>query len=550
MLTSKKRARLVYLLVPLGIFAVGLIVWQFYKYKMVHRKVDDAITQKSKGLYQLHYEGLRIDEVSGTLHVKNVSIVPDTLIYQEMVREKTNPSVLISIHIPALDILGVKTPKALLQKEIEGRSIEISDPSIEIMLNDTKKDSTLHDPSKDLSKELLGKLLKIAIDSVKIVHAHVLVRKMNSGEALFKGENVSFLLAGLLIDSTVNKDSSRIFFSKNVEVGCEELILPSKDKKYRLQIRDLLFRSRENSLYVGVLKMTPQLGEAEFARSFPVQKDRYDFNLKGISLLHINRGALWRKKLEADSLVIAESSFKIFRDLSYPRDTVVKVGKYPHQQLMHLPVPMNIGKVVVVHSFIEYKEKNAKSDSAGKLQFFNVRATIGHVTNMKEVIARNNECIVSFKASLLNKIPVEARLVLLLKDPRGKFSIEGNLGAFDVVTLNPLTQPMGLARMEKGRIRKLHFDLIASDSSSDGKLLMLYEDLKVSLLKKDKEENKYDKKGLASLLVSVMMKKSNPSKGGEARTVDVHFHRILDKSFFNLIWKSIFTGIKETAGLK
>jgi hypothetical protein len=65
---------------------------------------------------------------------------------------------------------------------------------------------------------------------------------------------------------------------------------------------------------------------------------------------------------------------------------------------------------------------------------------------------------------------------------------------------------MGVARMDKGKIDKLHFNLMGTDS--------------------------------------------NPEDGGSARVADVHFSRILNKSLFNLIWKSMFTGIKETIGLK
>ena len=250
-------------------------------------------------------------------------------------------------------------------------------------------------------------------------------------------------------------------------------------------------------------------------------------------------------------MLIARSSLKIFRDLSYPPDTVSKMGKFPQQLLMRLPILVDIFKMVFVHSFIEYKEKNAKSDSSGKVQFFDASATISHVTNRREAIALDNKCVLLFRAKFLDKAPVNARVVMLLRDPRGRFSIEGDVGAIDTRSLNVLSQPMGLARMEKGRIDRLHFNFTGTDSSSSGKLEMLYSDLKISLLKKHKEENKYDKKGLASLAANIILKKSNPGKNGDApRVVDVHFNRILHKSFFNLIWKTIFTGMKETAGAK
>jgi hypothetical protein len=94
----------------------------------------------------------------------------------------------------------------------------------------------------------------------------------------------------------------------------------------------------------------------------------------------------------------------------------------------------------------------------------------------------------------------------------------------------------------------LHFNFEGTDSTSDGKVLLLYEDLKISLLKKDKDEGKLDKKSLVSLFANLIIKNSN--KAEDPRAAEVHFNRILNKSFFNLIWKSIFTGVKQTVGMK
>lgn len=552
MLNSKKRQRRrIYSVVTvIGVFLIALIIWQFYKYKIVNRQLDKVLLQKTGGLYSIRYEGLVLDEVRGILHVKNVVMIPDTAVYRQMTEEHRNPRTLISLTVASLDILGVKTPKALLSKQIEGSKLVITNPTIGIELDHFSKDSTVYNPGKDLSRQLLGKLLKISLDSVEIIHAKVLVMDRDTKETSFSSDNVSLLLSGLLIDSLAVRDSSRILFSKNLDISCNEMLFPTRNKKYRLQVEKVRFTSRENSIHIGRIGIVPQLSEAAFAASSPVQKDRYDFEMEGITLRNIEREGLWHKQIRADSLIVNKSSFKVYRDLSYPRDTISKVGKYPQQLLMRLPIPVDIKKVLFLHSFIEYKEKNPKSDSAGKLQFFEAGAIISNVTNMKTAISRNKECTLLFKAKLLDRAPVDARLVMLLNDPTGRFRIEGNIGTLDVHSLNSLTQPMGLARMEKGTIDHLHFDLTGNDSQSQGQLTLLYNDLKISLLKKDKKENKYDKKGLASLAANIFIKNSNPGKGETTRSADVHFDRILDKSFFNLIWKTIFTGIKQTVGVK
>jgi len=546
MLTPGKRIGLLIIAAVL----VAVSVWQFYKYRIINKKIDKALTEKTKGLYNIRYGQIALDEAAGILHVKNVEITPDTAVYRQMADQKTNPPVLVTITMPALDILGVKTPKALLNKQVEGRKIEITQPTIEILLSHSRKDTTVYDPTRDLSKEQLGKLLKMQVDSVSILRANVIVREMRSNMVVLKGSGISCLLSDMQIDSNAVRDSSRMLFARDLDMTCDEMQFPSESKRYKFQMAGLRFLGKDNTLSIGQLKVIPQLPEEEFVRSFPVQKDRYDFSFEWVRLVHISRGGLWHKRIEADSLSIGKSSFKVYRDLSRPGDTTSKVGKYPQQQLMRLPIPVNIRKMMFAETFIEYKEKNGKSDSAGKLRFFHASAILSNVTNMKTAIARDNACTVSFKAKLLDRAPVSARLVLLLNDRRGRFSIEGNVGSIDVLRLNPLTQPMALARMEKGHISNLHFRISATDSASEGRVVLLYEGLKVSLLKKDKDQNKYDKKGLASMMANIMIKNSNPANAKEPRTANVRYRRALNKSFFNVIWKTIFTGIKETVGMK
>lgn len=538
-------------LIGIGIFLLMVLVgWQFYKYQLVDSKLGKAVHEKSHRLYSIRYEGLEVDEVGGSVHVRNLVVEPDSVVYERMVASGSAPSTLMRVSLPELTIAGVKTPKALLNKQIEGHLVEMNGPSIEIMVGGAKKDTVIHDPSKDIFGELLQKLSKISMDSVRLVHANVHVRRMHSDADVFRGEDVSCTLAGLLLDSLSVKDSSRVLFSREMSLRCAELQLPSKNKKYKFFIGGLGFESKGDVLHIEHVRIIPQLSENAFVRSFPVQKDRYDFSLSGIMLKGIDRAALWHRKLHADSMVVGSSSFKIYRDLSQPGATVSKQGRYPQQLLQKLRIPVNIRMLVFRNSFIEYKEKNARSDSAGRLRFYDASADIRNVTNEPSAIARDNRCVLDFRARLLNEAPASARIVMFLRDPRGRFNIEGHIGSVDVVKLNQLTEPMGLARLEKGRISSLRFSFAGTDSSSDGSLTMAYEGLKVTLLKKDDEHNEYDRKALVSFLANLIMKKSSPGKGDEPRTVEVHFDRIMYKSFFNLIWKSIFTGMKKNVGVK
>ena len=57
-----------------------------------------------------------LDEAGGYLYVTNLTIVPDTAKFKQMLADRKNPALLLSLSVPELKIAGVKTPEAMLNK--------------------------------------------------------------------------------------------------------------------------------------------------------------------------------------------------------------------------------------------------------------------------------------------------------------------------------------------------------------------------------------------------------------------------------------------------
>jgi len=58
-----------------------------------------------------------------------------------------------------------------------------------------------------------------------------------------------------------------------------------------------------------------------------------------------------------------------------------------------------------------------------------------------------------------------------------------------------------------------------------------------------------NKKHLTSFISNIVLKNENPHNG-ETRIGEVHHERDMNRSFYNLVWKSIFEGINKTIGNK
>ncbi|MFI5124267.1 MAG: hypothetical protein ACHQDF_03015 [Chitinophagales bacterium] len=553
-MTEKKTSRrtpLFYIISALVIISIliAIIFWQKIKYHLVNRQLNSAITGKSEGLYQISYKNLVIDEVAGNISVEDVHLSTDSTIYKELSKQENSALTRIDIRIPKLIITGVKTPKALLNKEMEAHSINIQSAVIE--LSPQKQDDK---PSKsklatEIYRQVLSKLQSVKADSLILQEITFIIKDPESGQTKFKGSGFSCSLSDILIDSLHQNDSSRVFFAKEIAVSCSDLSLNSKDKKYKYVFSGLEYRSDRNQLKAAKIMIEPQLSEAAFANAYKYSKDRYHFIIENLDIRNINRYALFSQRLIADSMILDNSSFKIFRDISNPHDSIDRTQKYPQQSLMKLPLPVNIHTVVFARSFIEYKEKNAKSDSSGKVQFYAVHAVLSNLTNIPEFIGKNNKMKLNFQSRFLNQAPFHAELIMMLKDPSGRFTLDAKLGGMNTAFLNPMIQPIALARIDKGKIQSLSYHLDADDLHAVGKLTFLYSNLKVVLLQKDEDQNKYKTKILPTLAAGLMLKNSNPSRG-EIRISRVDYKRDKYRSMFNLMWKSMFSALKETAGMK
>lgn len=462
----------------------------------------------------------------------------------------TPPPILLNIRIPEIIITGVKTPRALIDKEIVGTKLEIKNPSIEIIYTMAGKDSVRNIPTKEVYEQILGDLNQISVDTVELYGANIKTNNLKTKRQTIELSNAFIHLVDVKIDSAANADTTRLLFSKTVSINCDKLSWLSANNLYRYGADTLSISSAGNSVYVKKFYIAPQLAEDAFVRSLPTQDDRFDFSVKDIRITNINFNQLLNESIMADSMLIGSASFKIYRDLNIVRDKKNRVGTYPHQSIEKIPIPVDVKVVALSNSFIEYKERSITTKQTGRVQFHNVQAVIKNLTNNKELIAENNIMSVDIYSSFMGMTPLHILWSFYLNNPNGRFDVKGNLGSFNAKALNVLTEPMGPARLEDGTIKSVSFNLAGHDYAMDGSVKMIYDDLKVAILEKDEETKKLDKKKLASFAANIVIKNSNPSGKNDPRVEQVHFDRNTNRSIFHLSWKTLFKGIKETVGIK
>jgi hypothetical protein len=535
------------LFLVLGV-AAGIIYYKKWRTDLLRKKIPQLVFLKSDSLYRITYDDVDIDEIEGEIHIKNLQLKPDTT-YRKP-NDSTLPRDLLQVVVPEVNITGVKTDSAILNKQVIAAKIMLNSPVVTMFSNHHGAKSRDITPTKDkIYQVLLRGLQSINVDTIMITDADYHICRWPWGDTLFSGSTINAHLYHINISDSTSTDTSRILFAKNADLTIKKVLLRGKKPIYHYHFNDIQINSDERIFTVKSMNITPLMNEAAFARAAKWQTDRLDFTFSNLQFKEVQVPELLNGNLIANELSISHARFKVFRDKSYPEKKTSRVGTYPFQLFAKLPVQAFLKKVIIQHAFIEYKEKEQQTGGTGIVVFDNAHATLHNVTNRTVDLHRNAVCTLNFNCQFLNKVPLSATLQFYLNSNHGKFTVNGTLGAVDATIFNPLSKTMALVQINSGNINHLDFQLTCDDYKGIGSVRLLYDDLKIKLLKMDDPDGRMQIKKVASFLANMSIINSNPVKKKPVRVVTVSHPRNVYASMYNLIWKSIFEGVQRTIGL-
>jgi len=324
----------------------------------------------------------------------------------------------------------------------------------------------------------------------------------------------------------------------------------SADGMYKFTLGRLKTSAKEKSFEISDFKVIPQLPEIEFTEKMDEPGDRYNFVFQKIFANDMDFKSLEVDgKLTVASVVLENAELRIFNNKYLQGKKVDKTHNFPHRAIKKLGLPLSVDTLFVKNFDIYYKELNPESGKAGTVFFTDLYGTLHNISNDTARWERDPWIRSNFQANFLGKVKLLVDINMNVADKDGEFNYKGSLAEYNGRFYNQLLEPMALAKVEEGTVNKITFSVNANRYGSKAQVLMLYDNLKVSVLGTDGKVLK--RKGLLSFLANTfMVQNSNPRKDGEQPiTADISHVHEQDRSFFNLMWKSVFDGLKVNLGL-
>jgi len=535
-----------------GYYAYNKYIAQDRWKPYLQQELKELVLKSSDSLYHIEYSDFDLNITSGDATLKDFKLIPDTTVYNKLVAEKKAPDNLFILSVKKLSIKNIGARKAYKEKILEISNISIEKPDLTIInkrfdFNDTVKIGKQKNPYQVIKK--VFKSLHIDSISLKDISLNY-INKSNAVEKQTSLKHLNINIADIVIDSLSDKDTSRFYYTKGIEVRIFDYKIATPDSLYRANIGQIYFSTAKRMIFLDKVSFLPRYNHTDFYKVTKGGGDIYNLKFNRIGINNINLQQFLRnQKLYAGTLDIANAKVQIYSNNAYNGPKSIKIGKDPEQSLQKVALDMRLKHINLSNTLISYSETDATSGYTGVITFNNTSGYFSNVTNDAAIKKINPYMTAHINTRFMNTADLNVNFKFNLASKDGAFNYNGTLGKFDGRILDKLVKPLALVHVQSADVDKLHFNVDASNYSGKGQLEFYYHNLNVQLLKKVEGKAELQTQGFISKLANTLIiDDDNPDKKGNFRPGPIELKREPTVSFFSFLYKALLDGLKPSVG--
>ena len=513
---KKAAIAVVSLLLLIVLVNIGLNFW-------IAKKLPHIINEANESPYLITYKDLDISLLHRDLKATEIVLVPKSSL------NNSANKVGIYANIEALEVANFSIWDLIFTDKIHAKSLTLTKPEITIIKDKSKKAKR---DDKAMRNEIVAPFSKLVyVSDVYMVHANLRMVDTEN-QAILTLHNMSFNLEQILVTDETLAQKLPFSYGKYTVI-CDSLFY---QPNIFYQIRGQNFRTTEQNLSLGAFEMVPQHNRKSFVKLMVAEKDQYAIKGKSITINQIKWG--FEKDelfLHLDGLVLDEMAANIYRN-KMPEDDLTKKKLY-NDLLRNIPFEFKLDTLFIKNSELVYEEEVDFIKGPGVISFskFNLFATgIASGKNKSKMPDVN----INVKARFMNVAPLEVDWTFNVLDKSDGFNIKGKIFNFPAERISAFSKPYVNATV-KGDIDEIYFNFSGNDDNLKGDFAINYDDLKVSIYKKNerKKKNKF-----LTAIANLFVKDDTKDK---VTAAEVELERMKEKSFFNLLWRSVAEGLKK-----
>lgn len=540
------------LLIVILAIVLGVSVHMYYQIEpLAAARLKETVKTSTNNLYSISFSKLSINPFTGNVTIKDIVLKANKEVYEQFKRNKINPSHLYEIKVKTLKLRRVHPLKVYLKRDLDVKFISVERPIVRVYYEKTmEKDSSKVD-ARTTWQRLSKYLHSIKIEKVlfKEIDFKYIDRRLKKPE--INGiKNLSITVKDLLIDSLSHLDQSRFYHTKDILVEVFDNQFASNDGMYTIMFDKLEMSTFKKYAMVRGLKVIPNYPDIPFSLKWNHRKARYLLDMNEIWLNGIDYKNLTdNRKLYASSMHLKAANLEVFMNKQRPKLAGDLGENFPQAMINRLRLTSTIDSVRIEHSGLSYIEYDPYTAKKGKIAFTALNGELLNVTNDSLSLRKNNWARGKFSSFFYGKGRLDFNMNFNLTSPTMEYNYSGKLHKMQAKYFNQITRPLALLDISSGEAQSATFSVKADYRKATGSMKLIYNDLNIGILKLN-QNKKLQRSTLLSLVANnLLLKEDNPSEGEPIRTGKISYYRPDSVSFYGMIWKSMFAGIKENIGM-
>ena len=507
------------ILIVIASIILLLILLSFGVSYYVSKKLPTILKEQKDFPYNVSYEKLDINLISGSFDIKNVSLAPkDSL--QKIAKQGAFAT------IESIEVNNFSIWALLRNNHIKVNEVIITKPEV-ILYHRKEKYNAENDFVKPFKNVISTRALTIKEGSFKMADSLL--------NPTLKAANINFTVTNIQIDSTSLKKDIPVRY-RDYNLSCDSLFYDS-GKFYTITAGKIA--TTDESFTMDNFRMKPKQTRVQFTRMQKKELDQFNLKAGKINLSKLDWGYIGDTLyVHSPEMVLDKVYANIYRSKEPPDDYSRK--KLYSEMLRTLKIDIDVKKLLIQNTTIEYEEQLSFAKPAAKVTFTKFDAKISNVYSPvgKKKNIKLPPTVLDVKCIFMKSSPLRVTWSFNVLEESDAFTIMGHLQNIDSEKVDPVTRPLMNARTD-GNIKEVKFTMNGNIKHGKGTFAINYDDLKVDILKKDgKKENK-----IISAVANLVVKNDTDEK---LKQTNVEVDRIQHKSVFNFLWRFVEQGLKQS----
>lgn len=513
------------------------------------QQLKNQVIRSSDSLYSINFSDFSVNFLTGTIAIRSFQLMPHINTYYHLITERLAPANLFYLNVSELRLRHAHPFLLLFSHIVKIKNLEFDNPDVRIVHRNVERSDTTQSVHKAIANLLSGPLQAIYINRVDLNNISLGYKNLSdTGSKGIQVQDAEVVLKNFKLDQSTLQDTSLFFFTQDCWVHFSNINLPTEDSLYYFQVADASYSTEHEKGIIKNIRLVPRYSESAFDEKIKYRADRYNISIDTILFSGVSPNAIVSEEINIQKLQALGLDADIYLNRGLPPG---KKGKLFFQQLIKgSPVLFSLDTLLISNSQLSYRELNPQSDLTGNVAFNNVAGSVYNITNEPAMLAKNNYCRGNFQSLFMNKGKTKVRITMNLTDPEYSFSYSGSLDNMKAKALNHALKPLAMVKINSGEIHQFDFNFIANSQEAKGNVRLLYNGLSIKVLSKDTLTGRLKNKTWISMMANLfVIDRDNITTPGALQRANVTYQRPPGQSMIGYIWKTLFLGIQQIAGI-